>query len=313
LKRGCLIAAAVGGALLILAVAAVDFRYGLLRSSPRINHTDYAPARSSFRLAIDPEPALPVLLPKLAAQNPPLPVPTPLLRYVMPYEIAFMADPDPSLLQSETVLFVNDRRLGPVLAQHSAQLGITQRFPRIQWETPGLQRERRGVLMQTGAEPLSQRNLALLEEYWGTVSPLSSLELEGGHFMEAVMDLRDGRGFLLLADWLGRGVPPDSLTHPTQLVHFVKNVATIRIFLNLPSESDLAVQFRIECRPEATDSDVNSLRFLLNSSFAQLQQALDAYYGISIEGAIEVEGLRILGAYRLSPVDRVLAAMGFRF
>jgi len=302
----------VGVLLLVVLIAAVvlDVKYGLIRSSPRVSHESLSGPRTSFRARLEPALAEEFIVARYGAR---MPVPEWALPMVLPYEVAVLCDPDLTQNRMAVEVFVNDRRLGPVIARGANESGMLSRIRGVQWEPPGFVRRERGVLLLEGEGALDGAVVSLVRERWGVVAPLSPLELgDEEHLFEAVLDFRDGRGFAVLAQAVGRGVPPSSPAHPSQLIILTEDIAHIRLYGDLVSVDTLHLQFRIECRPEVPDEDVSSLNFLIGAAYGQLQPSLKQVHGVDLEGGTEVDGSTIVGEYDLTHFERVLTLMGLR-
>lgn len=294
------------GGLLVVAVF-LEIRYNFLFAAPRIAGEAVAPPRASFQLRIEPDLVKDYLARRYAAGTP---VPERFVPYLLPYEIGLYMDPDLATAQTEIGVFVNARRLGPIIAQRVNQSGVLARIPDIVWSPPELTRPRRGLLRLEGSMPVTADKIDLVREVWGIVTPLSPLPMMGGHALEAILDMRDGRGFVLAAEWIGKNAPPETLLHPTQIVPIAKNIAEARILADMESDNTLCVKLLIECRPEVPDSEVNSLCFLMNYITAHVKPNLKSICDVELTGTAEAEGLRVSGEYRLVPMDNLLSALG---
>ena len=275
------------GGLLVVAVF-LEIRYNFLFAAPRIAGEAVAPPRASFQLRIEPDLVKDYLARRYAAGTP---VPERFVPYLLPYEIGLYMDPDLATAQTEIGVFVNARRLGPIIAQRVNQSGVLARIPDIVWSPPELTRPRRGLLRLEGSMPVTADKIDLVREVWGIVTPLSPLPM-------------------LAAEWIGKNAPPETLLHPTQIVPIAKNIAEARILADMESDNTLCVKLLIECRPEVPDSEVNSLCFLMNYITAHVKPNLKSICDVELTGTAEAEGLRVSGEYRLVPMDNLLSALG---
>lgn len=295
------------GVLLVLILAAAivaQVKYRALFASPEVSHESIASEFTSFRARIQPALALDEITESVTR---PRGVPGWAVPLALPYEASLLLDPDLVDAQLNYTLFINDRRFGPLLAQMVNDSGmltaLTAQGGIVEEET------KKGSLLWKGQAPLPQASVDLVHEHWGIISPLSALRLEGGHFVEAVLDLRDGRGFAIVG-WLTRDVPEKSPLHASQLVHFLKKMSDIRLDMDIQSQDLATVTLRIECRPESRDSDVNSLRFLLNTVYQQAEPSLESTYGIEIESDTAIEDLTLTGTYEVRHWKRLLPLLG---
>lgn len=298
------------GVLVLLAVLAIvylDYRYSFIFPCPRVPGDTVAPPRSSFRMQIQPA-RLSNYIARHYTQD--MHIPEWLLGKILPYEVSIFMDPDITQATNNVVVYANEQRLGPVLVQAVNRANVLAHIPDVTWNPPELLRERRGVVRLQGSMPIASSNINILREVWGIVSPLSPIPMKNEHAVEALLDLRDGRGFLLLADWVGRNAPPGSKLHPDQIVPIAKNIATAWVSANLQGDETLQVQVVIECRPEASESDANSTGFLLNYVTAELNRTLKRVCDVELSGTAEAQGIQVIGNYTLAPLDRLLRTMG---
>lgn len=306
MKKGCAIASGVFVVLLLAAVLVADWRYGLLFPASRIPYADIASDRTAVRIRIDPAMARELIQRRYLDDSA---VPSWAVPLVLPYEAAVLVAPDLNQRAAGVVVFVNERRAGPLLAQLATGSGALERpAGQIRWEPPALVSERRGSLLLEGSMPLSAEVVALVREHWGIVKPLSPLDVEtpaGTHFVEGVVDLRDGRGFAVLAQLLGHGQPPSSPLHPGQLVYLMNKLSWARFSVDLTSPEVLTLVLTLECRPEMDDADAQSTAFLLNTIQGQAAEGL-RQQGMALEGTAEAEGLTVRGEYRLDGYQRLL-------
>jgi hypothetical protein len=291
-------------ACLLLVVAAVlQLRYGALLPSPRIGHEDYVLSRTVCRVLIQPAEAQDMLSERIARRAG---IPKWAVSMSLPHEVALMYDPDLTQGTMSVAVFVNTRRLDKAIVETANAQNMLDSLPIARWDEEGVALVRPGVLLVEGQAPIRRNIVALVEENWGIVSPLTPLELDGGHFFEAVLDLRDGRGFPLIASWMGESARPSDITHPTQLVVFMKDLASIRVSGDMMGPDEMRVVVAVESMPNVDSPDT----FLYNSVMAGVEQALEEYHGVQIEGEVNVEDLTITGTYAITNLEGLFAALG---
>jgi len=300
---------ALGLSLLVLVtvVAVLDYRFSVIVPCPRVPGDDLTPPQSVFRLLIQPDRLQDYALKHYGEA---IPIPKWLITKVLPYEISIFMDPDVNAAQTRVFVYANERRLGPLFVKAVNQSVALSRIPDVTWQPPGLVREKRGKVWLEGALPIPPDPIKTLRTEWGIISPFSPLPMKNEHAVEALLDMRDGRGFLLLADWFGRNAPPGSQLHPDQLVPIARNIATVWISANVVPEENLNVRLVIECRPEASESDAGSIAFLLNYISAELNRTLKRVCKAELSGTAEASGIQVTGEYQLVPLENLLRALG---
>lgn len=287
---------------IIVGAAVMQWRYGVVLPGPQVPHAEIASDRTALRMGFSPDMARSLI----EARNP-VPLPPWTLPYVLPYEAAAFADPDVTASEAYVAVFVNPRRAGTMVAQAVNKGGFLRRALAIDWQPEGLHPAGRGVLLAEGAMPLEPQGVALLRENWGIVAPLAPLTLEGGHLFELVLDMRDGRGFLLLAEFIGYHQPPNAMTHPSQIVHLLYKLSEIRLFVDVAGPDELAATLRLELRPDLEEGDAKSMSFLLNTIMSQQGPRLRATTGLEIQGTSTAEGLTVTGEYAIMGIQRLFA------
>lgn len=296
---------------LIIGIALIlEVKYAALLPSPRVSHDTVASGRTVFRAQMEPRYAQGYLAKRFATV---LGLPPWVLPRVLPREVVLLSDPDLTNASAAVTVFVNDQRLGPIIAQTINDSGVLTAHGPFSWSAAGMVRKSRGVLLLEGAIPIQRGIVDLVRQHWGVVVPLSPLELEGGHLLEAVLDLRDGRGFALVAELVGRNAPPTGPAHPTQLVSVLGKIVVVHAFVDLAADNQLALQFRVECRPEVRDADVEFIKLLIDSAYKTFRADLDDRFRVQLAGGSEIDGVNILGFYTLTNFEPLLTAAGLVF
>ncbi len=293
--------------ILVTVVAGLDYRFSIIVSCPRVPGDELAPPQSVFRLLIQPDRLQDYALKHYGEA---VPIPKWLVTKVLPYEISIFMDPDVSVAQTRVFVYANERRLGRIFVNAVNQSGALSRIPDVTWQPPGLVREKRGKVWLEGTVPIPPDPIKTMRTEWGIISPFSPILMKNEHAVEALLDMRDGRGFLLLSDWFGRNAPPGSELHPDQLVPIARNIATVWISANVVPEETLSVRVVVECRPEASDSDAGSIAFLMNYISAELNRTLKRVCKAELSGTAEASGIQVTGDYQLAPLENLLRGLG---
>ena len=305
MKKRRLIVAGILALLLAVAALVADLKYEALRSAPLISHAQVASSRTSFRGRLIPERLPERIQARLAARAG---IPPWLLKYALPHEISVWADPDLNAGSVAISLFINDRRFGPVLAEY---LDSADSLGGIMWGHEPVQRKHRGSIEMLGLMPISSPNIKLVRDEWGVVSPLKPLTLDETHMLDLVLDIRDGRGFALVAQLVDNARIPNNPMPPSQLIYFFNDIAYLRASADLSDQNDATIHLCIECRPEATEGDVGSLHSLLRPLIEDdLTHWLEQTYGMHLTGELKMHGQQIVGDYRLARADQLLERLG---
>lgn len=287
-KKGCLFFVIAGA--LVLAVALVgtlwlDRQYAFLWAAPRVPHEQVFTMHPSIRATADPVKLRSLVLATVEDQFPSSP-PAWLIDLVLPYAVFVAFAADHQGMKTPVQLFVNDRRLGPVIAEQFNLAGVTERFPRIQWSHEGMVRARAGVLTLEGAVPMDAKAQAdaLLE--WNPGLKRSPLEFLGGHLFEAVADNRDGGAFVVMASLMkAYDFDLDREVEDVSLTTFLF-VISARLTIDLRADDAFVMHLEIEVVPEAKDRiAVINLKAALDRGLESLTERLREDHDIVMTGA----------------------------
>src|SRR5690606_36075292 len=97
----------------------------------------------------------------------------------------------------------------------------------VQWTAHEFTAHDRGVLVLKGYMPIDTQARDIANAAFTAGLPDTPLTLEGGHFVEAVVDNRAGSGFVTLISLLIANVTPSNqLDRPSyqELTHFIQEV-----------------------------------------------------------------------------------------
>ncbi|MBN2308293.1 MAG: hypothetical protein JXR94_04945, partial [Candidatus Hydrogenedentes bacterium] len=127
-------------ALVIVAAIVADVKYEAIRPAPAVSHEAVAPPDATLRVVAWP-PRAQEYLARHVLQK--LGVSEGVVDKVMPYEAAVLLSPDLGTGEVGVSLFVNEQRLGPVVADFVKPADLQRAFPPIAWAPEGMVRERR--------------------------------------------------------------------------------------------------------------------------------------------------------------------------
>ena len=294
----------------LIAAGILQGKYEAIISAPYVSHESVAGAHTSARIVIKPLLAEDYIARRLLV---PQGVPSWVADRVLPREAVLLCDTNIETGDTLLTLFLNEQRLGPVIQEKVNETGFQRRIPDITWSPEGLVRNGRGSMTLDGAIRLPPAALDTVHNQWGIVQPMKPLEIEGEHFVEAVLDNRDGAAFALLCGLYlkGGGVPPNqfNILDPN-VVKGVKNIACLRLAVDIKSDTELGVGVRVECGPAASEDAVQSIKFLLDQARAAARTALKQDFGADLSGGFNREALAVVGQFTISPFEPILKWLG---
>jgi len=290
--------------IVIGAVAALfiaDSKYEFLRDAPRVSHEMLAQPDTSIRIVAEPPLAKGIVKSVLGEKAPS----DWAMEKALPYEVALLITPHLDAAEMDIDLFCNDRRLGPLIATASSQLGVQDTFPYIQWDSVGFTTRERGNLVWHGWTGIESPVIDNVRTHWNVTSQLSRPRVEGGHLLEAVVDNRDGSLFALIATLSAKG----EIVLPVSLMDVAKNlttVADVRLVADLQGADTLSIDTIVNCVPTAEPGEITATSFLIGGLLGQASLALEETYKVTFEGTKTTEGTAIVAKYTLTPLSRLL-------
>jgi hypothetical protein len=303
LKTRSKVALGLLGTILVLALgilAVIESRYQILFASPEVSYETVVQPTTSIRLVVRPPLAKDLILKRFAKQAPPW-----LIERALPYEAAFLLSPDLEAGRIAVTLFVNDKRLGPVMATAPAQINLARLAPPVTWTGTVMERPRRGVLRLDGYAALPSLVLQTVQANWGVVAPLTHPGVEGGHLLEVAADNRDGSLFDLIATLDANHSPALGLPI-ADLARALLPIAVVRVRGDLAEQDSLSFDFEATCRPQAEDSEASAVDFQFGLLLGAVAKELNDRYQVEFKGIKKREGLTISGNYTLAPLQRLL-------
>lgn len=300
-KRIVLIVLAVLLAGVVGVLLVMDSRFKVLLSSPRVSHeTVVSPETTRGVLVIDVPLAKSLIQRKFNVPGWALPM-------ALPYEAAVVVDVDRFLGDVNMKVFINDKRLAPVICEFSKNLKLPVPFD--SWFKEPMKQERRGVLLREGMTVCGRQMRATIEKQWKDAAVDGTLEIEGGHLLEAVLDNRDGAALAVasvLCDTQGINLN-DGLDETA--LGFLAAISDYRLQADLVSENELAVRVLIECAPSADPSMAGMLQALIEMGLMSEQVKQNAErLGCSYTGSTSLDGNTVVAEYKVN-IERLLARL----
>ena len=290
--------------LIVLAGAGLvaDANYGAVRSSPRISHEAFAKPQTRALVVID-APKMRDFIKQQFLKD--VPVPGWVLLLALPYEAALIVDVDYEMSGMDLTLFVNDKRLGPVI--RDKMNGVQLPAPLDQWFTRPVTFEARGKIIRKGSAGLNHMLLARVKDQWAEADVSDRLRVQGGHMLEVVLDNRDGAAIAILGSIAtAQGLSLDEMT--LGRLGMVRDLASLRLQADLLPNDAAKLHLELACRPGADPMMVQILGSAVEFGygFAVSQAQL---VGVKVSGGSQVKGTVIEGEYTVSNLGPLLAML----
>lgn len=290
----CLVAAVV------VAAIVAENKFGVVLGSPRISHDTLVKPETRAILALDVPRAKDFIKRQfLKGIN----VPDSVMPFVLPYEAGLVVSPDYVLGEMNMSLFVNDRRLAPVILDQANKFKLPA--PLDEWFKDKMVAKQRGLLRRDGSAPMDKLFLAKLKTLWNKPVSGEPLKIEGGHIAEVVLDNRDGSLLAMTSAVASfKGIDIVNILTEGRLGVFT-NIASVRLQSDIMPDDSLKLLLTIECTPESDEAMAKVLGMGLQMGFTQLQ-GLAKLKGLAIQGKSNVEGKKVTGEYSIADIVSLL-------
>ncbi len=286
-----IIAALISLTFLAVAAAYVQQKYEPLVAAPVVTHETVATPRQTLRAVFYP-PLAQTALSYLVD------LPEWIVEPLAPREIALLAEPN---LDKETVqfqVFINEQRLGPVIAGYVTEPDLTQDVPFVQWDARGVVREGRGSMALQGKMHIEPEIAALLRSLRQTnEAPVPTLE--GNHLFEAALSNEDQgavAAIVALLRYLEKPAPFDE-------VALTRNLAVLnsaRIVADLVSDDAIDIKLFLSGRP-GTEDAMGDLAFLCEAVTPEFTGIVNKKpYEIWVSESAERKGTEVIVKVTLS-------------
>lgn len=299
--------------LLVLAAVVVigvlvfaEVRYGAVRGAAPAPHTRFVTDATRGQIVIRPLMARNLFDAWIPSERKP---PTWLLTRTLPHELAFVFSPDMRTGETDLVLYINEQRFGPVVADLVNQAGIMGQYDYMRWNADGLKAEERGTVRANGVFSIPMRIVALARQHWGIVQGIEPLEIEGNHFFEAVFDNRDGGAFALMCALYDYGVLGEPQAPLEDEYETFLPIASIRVQADATSSGEVQLIVVLESTPGARAADIDANAFYLEVAIGEIARVLRETYGAELRGRAYTEGATVTGRYTVRNVSGIIAAL----
>ena len=304
-KRELRIAAALLAIALVAAAIYVEIRYALIRTSPRVDLAELADDPSIIAV-INPALALEQIRP-LITERAGFPVPDWIVRRVLPYEATVVTISNYDDDEIDLTLFLNLRRFGPAIERQVNAAGLRQIVPEIHWNQDGLVEISPGVLSAAGSVPMELEAQEAAWFLWSQKFKPTSMPFQGTHFIEVVMDNRDGGAYLAVASILQAFDISLDKSQTDISLSSLKFVTKARMYVDITPADLLLCHLAIEVRPDTVNRlGVINLKVGIDELMSQWGETLSKEHGLTLEGKSSWNDNVMLFNYRLKSAGKAL-------
>ncbi len=299
----------IAGIALVIATAGAlvyfELRFAVLRTSPRVDLAGLA-KDSSIIAVINPELAIDQLRP-LLNERAGFAVPEWIVRRVLPYGATIVTASDYDKAEVGLTVFLNPRRLGPPIRREINAIGLQASVPEIRWAQEGVVEGGPGVLSASGTVPMEAEAQEAAWYLWKQSVKPGAIPFQGAHFIEVVMDNRDGGAYLAVASILHAFdiVLDESETDIS--LSSLKFVIKARLSIDVTPTDLLVFRLTIEVRPEAVNRlGVINLKVGIDELLAEVSKTLLKEHEIAFEGESAWNENVMIFRYRLKGASKAL-------
>ncbi len=306
MKRLALWGAVIVVLITIVALVVAEMRFGLIRAGKPESHGEFVTGDTRARILIRPLMAQNLFDAWIPSDRKP---PTWLLTRVLPHELAFVFSPDIQQGESGISFYVNEQRLGPVIANLVNQSNLLRQQDHLRWNGDGMTAEKRGSVVAHGTLKIPDRVTAIAQQHWGIVQGLEPLEVEGTHFVEAIFDNRDGGAFVLMCALYTYGLLGEPQAPLEDEYDTFLSIASIHVVADTTPEGDLQLVVTLKSSPSARGEDIDANAFNLEVAIGEFARVLRDSYGAELRGRAFTEGSTVTGRYTVKNVSGIISAL----
>ena len=296
------IAVAVTGMAAAVVVAFVSYHYEIMPGAPRVSWATVIKPETRVQIVLNPLLGREVIARVL---NKTVGAPPWVARPALPYQVAALGDADFLLGDMKMTLFINEKRLGPVI--RDKMNGFALPFPWNQWFIDKMASRGRGALVREGAGPMDSALLRWIASEWKTATPGDPLRADGNHLIEAVLDNRDGGAAAILGSLAAaRGIHVADRPGNDFLKMLVTGVRTARLQVDLTPDNALTVHLAMECAPPAGQLIAGAIE----SGYADKIRPVMTMVGVPATGKCVSRDNVVEGDYAITDLNRLLVLLG---
>ena len=294
----------------IIAAVVVNAKFGVIVASPRVSYEKLVKPETRIQVVAN-VPLFKDFIEKKYLKG--TSVPPWVLPLALPYEAALVVDPEYALNDAKVTLFVNDKRLAPIILEQANRLKIPPPFD--QWFADKMVSKGSGQLVREGRATLDRTLVGQLREQWKGAKVSEPLHLEGGHMIEAALDNRDGGAMAALLGAAApfaaqKGIDIGGALNSDMAKPIVPNIKSLRVQVDLPPDNTLKLRIALECDPSMVQMINMFFQMALqpkgSGTFPSLPE-LANNAGITLQGKAAVNGNVVQCDLTVPGFDAVLA------
>jgi hypothetical protein len=295
----------------VLAIAAVitlivaELRYGAIRAGKPESHARFVTDATRARIFIRPLMARNLIDAWFPSDRTP---PAWILTRVLPHELAFVLTPRLATHQSDISIYVNEQRLGPLVADVVNRSGFMGQYGYIHWNTD-VTLERRGALAAHGQLDIPDRVANTALDHWGIVQGLEPLDVDGTHFFEAIFDNRDGGTFALMCALYNHGLLGQPQIALEDEYETFLSIASIHVYADATAAGDVQLIVILESAPGARAEDIDANAFNLEVAIGEIARFIREQYGAELRGRAWTDGSTVTGRYTVKNVAGIISTL----
>ena len=282
----------------VVAGVVVDRKFGAIRTSPQVSHATLV-SKNTRALAVVDAPNLKGFIERHFLKDAGIPPWT--LPMALPHEAAFVVDADLGTNSINPTIFINDKRLAPVIIEFLDSISLPA--PLSDWFAGAqLRREESGVLTLKGNAKVEPGLLGQIRALWPNTDVGEPIQAKGGHLAEIVLDNRDGSAVGLVgAVMQSQGINLAETLNEGNL-GTIKELSFVRIQADIADDDTLNVRLDLECTPETEPGMVGMMGFAVEFGLAQAKSQVIPM-GASMEWQSEIVGKTVV--YNITVKDWV--------
>jgi len=288
-----------------LTIIFAELRYGIIRAGKPESHTRFVTDATRARIFIRPLMARNLIDAWFPSERTP---PAWVLTRVLPHELAFVLTPRLDAGQSDVSLYVNEQRLGPLVADVVNRSGFMGQYGYIHWNAD-VTLERRGSLAAQGQLDIPDRVLTTARDHWGVVQGLKPLDVDGTHFFEAIFDNRDGGAFALMCALYNHGLLGEPQIALEEEYKTFLSIASIHVYADATAAGNVQLIVILESAPGARAEDIDANAFNLEVAIGEVARFIREQYGAELRGRAYTEGTTVTGRYTVKNVAGIISTL----
>lgn len=287
-----------------VALAVANSKFQAVTASPMVSHTTLVKPETRVQIVADVPKMRDIIAQQFLKDTG---IPPWVLPLALPYEAAVLMDADYALGDMNMTLFINDKRLAPVILDKLNQVKLPP--PANAWFAEPMKTYGRGKLLREGSARLNPALVAIIKKYLPDAPVAEPLKVEGGHMIEAVLDNRDGGAMAIIgALAAAQGIDvAGQLEGNDRYEAIPAQIKSLRVQADVTPANALDVHFALDCQKDMAPIILMAVQV----GFPHLQEYADMV-GIDVQGGSELKGAVIEGNYTVPDFSKLLALAGLK-